>query len=144
MEALRPRAPDPSTAVGRTSSPAITPGVASSDKISPLTTQIFTRSNSVTGGRSGASTPFRNSGSMASLSGSFSSIRGSAGDDGTQLFNATVDQIKQDHIAAARKVVKDVDILHELEEDLDYDCERLRSFLLAAQVRLGCHSHYPR
>jgi aspartate kinase len=51
------------------------------------------------------------------------------------LFNLTVDQIKEDHIKAARAVLRDEDILRELEDDLDYDCERLRSFLLAAQVR---------
>ena len=69
----------------------------------------------------------------ASLSGSLSSLR--ASDESPQLFNATVDQIKEDHIKAARGVVRDEDILRELEDDLDYDCERLRSFLLAAQVR---------
>lgn len=55
-------------------------------------------------------------------------------DEGPQLFNATVDQIRDDHLKAARSVVRDERLLRELEEDLEYDCERLRSFLLAAQV----------
>jgi aspartate kinase len=67
------------------------------------------------------------------LSASLSSLR--ASDEGPMLFNLTVDQIKEDHIKAARAVLRDEDILRELEDDLDYDCERLRSFLLAAQVR---------
>lgn len=53
---------------------------------------------------------------------------------GPPLFNVTVDRIKEDHLIAARAVVKDAEILRELEDDLKYDCERLRSFLLAAQV----------
>lgn len=67
------------------------------------------------------------------MSASLSSLR--ASDEGPMLFNLTVDQIKEDHIKAARAVLRDEDILRELEDDLDYDCERLRSFLLAAQVR---------
>lgn len=55
-------------------------------------------------------------------------------DEGPQLFNATVDQIRDDHFKAARAVVRDENLLRELEDDLEYDCERLRSFLLAAQV----------
>ncbi|KAI5477263.1 aspartate kinase [Pseudohyphozyma bogoriensis] len=119
LEALRPRSDLPSSTPG-------TPG-PNGEKLNPLTSQIFQRTASVTPGqtRSGTSTP-------ASLSNSFSSLR--ASDEGDQVFNATVDQIKEDHIAAARKVIKDQAILAELEDDLDYDCERLRSFLLAAQI----------
>lgn len=81
---------------------------------------------------SGNATPFHSSRSMTTLPGSLSSLN--TADDGSQLFNLTVDQIKADHLEAARSNIKDADILAELEEDLDYDCERLRSFLLAAQV----------
>lgn len=45
-----------------------------------------------------------------------------------------MDQIKEDHLAAARQYVRDPDILAKLEDELEYDCERLRSFLLAAQI----------
>lgn len=49
-------------------------------------------------------------------------------------FHATVDQIKQDHLAAAKQYIRSADVLAQLEDELDYDCERLRSFLLAAQI----------
>jgi aspartate kinase len=77
---------------------------------------------------------------------SISSLR--ASDDAPPLFNATVDQIRDNHLEAARASVKDARILKPLEEDLIHDCERLRSFLLAAQVRVylslrvRTHSHF--
>jgi aspartokinase len=37
-------------------------------------------------------------------------------------------------LESARAIVRDPTILQQLEEELDYDCERLRSFLLAAQI----------
>ena len=49
-------------------------------------------------------------------------------------FNGTVDLIKSEHVAAARASVRDPEILHALEEEIERDCESLRSFLLAAQV----------
>jgi aspartate kinase len=78
--------------------------------------------------RSGSPAPLRRD-----MANSVSSLR-SLDDDAVPAFNATVDQIKRDHLQAARRVVKDPVILQHLEEDLDYDCERLRSFLLAAQI----------
>jgi len=49
-------------------------------------------------------------------------------------FDDTVDQIKKDHLEAARKVIKGSQVLREVEEELEYDCERLRGFLNATQV----------
>lgn len=49
-------------------------------------------------------------------------------------FNITVDLIRQEHIKAARDSVRDPDILEELEDEIDRDCDWLRSFLFAAQV----------
>ncbi len=50
-------------------------------------------------------------------------------------FHATVDILKRDHLAAARKsVVNDQVLLLELEAEIEKDCESLRSFLCAAQV----------
>ncbi|KAM0789418.1 hypothetical protein ACM66B_000243 [Microbotryomycetes sp. NB124-2] len=138
LEALRPKAPDLASSVPTLSPPTPmgTPGVASSDRVNPLTSQIFQRASPAPGTgpsgstRSGSSTPA--SARANSLNGSFASLK--LGDDTPQLFNATVDQILQDHLAAARRVVNNEDILRELEEELEYDCERLRSFLLAAQI----------
>lgn len=53
-------------------------------------------------------------------------------------FDDTVDQIKKDHLEAARKVIKGSQVLREVEEELEYDCERLRGFLNATQVRSYC------
>jgi aspartate kinase len=141
LEAIRPRVPDP-----RSSSPAVTPGLTNGNGVNPLTQQIFSKAAAVVttaatngndnegrGMASGSSTPHSLSRSMASLSGSLSNLR--LMDEVAPQFNATVDQIKADHLKAARDVIKDSEILQELEDDLDYDCERLRSFLLAAQVR---------
>ncbi|KDE06116.1 hypothetical protein MVLG_03533 [Microbotryum lychnidis-dioicae p1A1 Lamole] len=145
LEALRPRAPDMSSSIPSlppTPAPG-TPGIASSDRINPLTSQIFQRSSSNasspspasknnTHTRSGVSTP--HSTRSNSLVASISSLRVRDIDEGPQLFHGTVDQIKEDHLKAARSFIKDPQILAELEDDLDYDCERLRSFLLAAQI----------
>ncbi|KAL8292009.1 hypothetical protein RQP46_001475 [Phenoliferia psychrophenolica] len=133
LEALRPRGdllatPLPILTVG-------TPVSSPTERVNPLTTQIFQRAGSssiiptstttTASSRSGTSTP-------GSLSASMASLR--AADEGSQVFNATVDQIKEDHFVAARAAIKDEAILRELEDDLDYDCERLRSFLMAAQI----------
>lgn len=135
LETLRPRANDLASSISSFNTPAGTPGPASADKLNPLTSQIFQRSASQAplngdskpgSTRSGSSTP------GGSLAASLLGLRGA--EEGPQQFNATVDQIKHDHVEAARLAVKDAAILAELEDDLDYDCERLRSFLLAAQV----------
>lgn len=49
-------------------------------------------------------------------------------------FNGTVDLIKSEHITTARSSVRDPEILQALEDEIERDCEFLRSFLLAAQV----------
>ena len=51
-------------------------------------------------------------------------------------FNKTVDLVHSEHIAAARDCVKGKEILSELEAEIDRDCENLRAFLYAAQVRV--------
>ena len=49
-------------------------------------------------------------------------------------FNITVDLVREQHIEAARASVRDPNILGELEEEIERDCDWLRSFLFAAQV----------
>ncbi|BGP18436.1 hypothetical protein JCM10213_001683 [Rhodosporidiobolus nylandii] len=76
----------------------------------------------------------------ASLSNSLASLRldrrlTAHGEEARELFDDTVDQIKQDHLEAARRVVtRNEEVLREVEEELEYDCERLRGFLRAAQI----------
>ncbi|KAF7796163.1 hypothetical protein EIP86_007337 [Pleurotus ostreatoroseus] len=49
-------------------------------------------------------------------------------------FNATVDIIRSEHMNAARSTIRNTEILKELESEIEYDCDQLRSFLFAAQV----------
>lgn len=154
-EALRPR-PDltpststlPPTPNGSGTPTVLTPSEGANQRIAPLSSQLFQRTRTSSNGnvnvngngggsRSGFSTPYRTRGGGDSLSASLSSLtmRSSLEDNVLATFNATVDQIKEDHLSAARKVIRDEEILGDLEDDLEYDCERLRSFLLAAQVR---------
>ena len=78
-----------------------------------------------------SSSPFprRSSGGRGSPSGlSFSSI--------SQLtpFGPTVDLIRSEHLTAARSLIRDQNLLKALEQEIERDCEGLRTFLFAAQV----------
>ena len=52
----------------------------------------------------------------------------------TQAFNATVDLLKSEHVAAAKESVNDSALLKELIGEIEHDCEALRGFLFATQV----------
>ncbi|KAK7438071.1 Aspartokinase [Stygiomarasmius scandens] len=49
-------------------------------------------------------------------------------------FNPTVDMIREQHCAAAKESIQNPEIRKELEEEIDRDCDWLRSFLFASQV----------
>ncbi|QRV96208.1 amino acid kinase family [Ceratobasidium sp. AG-Ba] len=49
-------------------------------------------------------------------------------------FSRTVDLIRMEHVAAARDLIRDPDLLRELENEILRDCEGLRAFLGAAQL----------
>ena len=49
-------------------------------------------------------------------------------------FNATVDIIREEHLKTASASVRDPNILQELIQEIENDCDWLRSFLSAAQV----------
>lgn len=66
------------------------------------------------------------------MSNSFSSIRDEQ--PGPQQFELTIEQIRNDHIASARGAIKNEEILEVLEDEIHYDCDQLRSFLMAAQI----------
>lgn len=68
------------------------------------------------------------------MSNSFASLREEAMGNSQQQFEITVEQIRNDHIASARAAIKNPEILEPLEEEIDYDCDQLRSFLMAAQI----------
>lgn len=152
LEALRPT---PATSANSPAgSTAQTPN-AVSGSVNPLsvTSQVFQRSGSsaalpsLLNGNS-ASYSFSRSNSPApsssspsrfsrtnSMSNSFSSLRDSdSAASQQQLFEVTVEQIRNDHLTAAKAVIRDTEILEALEEEIDYDCDQLRSFLMAAQI----------
>ncbi|GAA5942404.1 hypothetical protein JCM1841_004288 [Sporobolomyces salmonicolor] len=107
-EALRPKAPDMSSSLSSLrNSPIQSPAPGTPSSVRP------------------------------SLSSSISSLRlfDRLGESDKQPFDDTVDQIKKDHLEAARKVIThSKEVLREVEEELEYDCERLRGFLKAAQI----------
>lgn len=49
-------------------------------------------------------------------------------------FDKTIEAIKSDHIQAASQLISDETLLDEVQQEISYDCERLRSLLLAAQI----------
>jgi aspartate kinase len=55
-------------------------------------------------------------------------------------FFATVDLIRSEHMMAARSLITSLTILRELEEEIDKDCDALRSFLMAIQVGICSRS----
>lgn len=54
--------------------------------------------------------------------------------EGVAPFHATVDKIQNEHLEAARLLVKDQDLRTELEHDILEDCDNLREFLQAAKI----------
>lgn len=93
--------------------------------------------------RSGSPSPFQPSVPSPSSSGflpvatpginGYSYSNGISGGD-LPAFHKTVDQLKKDHLEAARVAVKDSSLLQELNEEIERDLDRLRSFLSAAQI----------
>lgn len=55
--------------------------------------------------------------------------------DGSNRHLEIVEEIKQDHLEAAREVIKNQEILASLESQLTKECLKLRSFLEAAEVQ---------
>jgi aspartate kinase len=45
-----------------------------------------------------------------------------------------VQAIREDHIGAARALIRDMEILGRVEREIDFECNRLENFLNAAQV----------
>lgn len=62
----------------------------------------------------------------------FSALR--SGSSESAAFHETVDLVRKGHLEAARIAVGPGTMRDELEEEIERDCESLRSFLYAAQV----------
>lgn len=56
-------------------------------------------------------------------------------------FNQTVDLIRSEHVTAAKASVRDPEILKELEDEIERDCDWLREFLFAAKVCVSSHPY---
>lgn len=87
--------------------------------------------------RSENDTPYRrgsSSGSASPPAMSPSSSQPGQGQSSLPEFNSTVDLIRSEHLAAARASVRDPEILKELEDEIERDCDWLREFLFAAKV----------
>jgi len=54
-------------------------------------------------------------------------------------FFATVDLIRLEHVIAARSSINSTKILRDLEDEIEKDCDALRSFLMAVQVGIRSH-----
>lgn len=80
-----------------------------------------------------ASSPAPNLGMTSSIS-SLRSEKSFSSPPPLPAFHATVDEIKAEHMAAAKQYIQHPEVLAKLEDDIDHDCEKLRSFLVAAQI----------
>jgi aspartate kinase len=89
--------------------------------------------------RSGSPSPFQSSANPPSPTAAQNESGRDSPESYLAAFHATVDVLKRDHVAAARKQVQDEELLEELIHELERDCESLRSFLSAAQVRSFFH-----
>ncbi|KAI0674553.1 aspartate kinase [Trametes maxima] len=109
-----------SEALQRTASSSDTPGAMSPS-------ETFARLNY----QSPFTSPGKSSPTAGAVSSSFtmSPINAAA-----PAFSNTVDVIRSEHINAAKAVIRNQEILKELEAEIDRDCEGLRSFLFATQA----------
>lgn len=93
------------------------------------------------GESSGSRSPSRfilpNSGLSSTLT--MSSIPPPSEKDDPPFFE-TIDRIHSEHVVAARSSIASFAILRELEEEIERDCDALRSFLMAIQVSIHSHS----
>ncbi len=56
----------------------------------------------------------------------------------SSAFHETVDLVRKGHLEAARIALRPGPMREELEEEIERDCDSLRSFLSAAQVGRSC------
>ena len=130
-----------SEALQRRSKPAGTPGTTT-----PVTRGLFGAGGTGSdGSQSPPMSPQSRSRSSRSTSPQplfgFTPINGDSQSTETlPKFHATVELLRQEHINAAQASIRDPEILLELQEEIDRDCEWLRSYLFAAKVCL-VHPH---
>lgn len=90
-----------------------------SGSVTPVSTGLFcSRRNTISQSPPSPSTPLNESEPLETL----------------PEYHITVNLIRREHLVAARSSVRDPEILKELEEEIERDCEWLRNFLLAAKV----------
>lgn len=119
---------------------------ASSGSMTPVTRSLFGVGGRQTNGNSSdsnlSSPPDRKSPPSSPTLGLVNGFTPSHEQEGFPVFYATVDLLRQQHLDAARESVCDPEILRELEQEIERDCDWLRNFLLAAMV--CCESIFTR
>jgi hypothetical protein len=70
----------------------------------------------------------------------FIPLNESASAESLPEYHMTVDLIQREHFIAANSSIRDPEILKELKDEIERDCDWLRNFLLAAKVY--CASSY--
>ncbi|KAG0140625.1 hypothetical protein CROQUDRAFT_52958 [Cronartium quercuum f. sp. fusiforme G11] len=133
LEALQPPV-IPASPTTRSITRPTTPGSSRGDGFNPLIlNQILQRGNSTPRlSRANSATP----GCSSPIVTGFGSVGPSPEAVGLNpsRFDQTIEKIKLDHLAAAKALITNSDLMDELELDITYDCDRLRSLLLAAQI----------
>ncbi len=111
---------------------------ASSGSTTPVTRCLFGAGGRQTNGNSSdsniSSLPERKSPPSSPTLGPVNGFTSMNDQESLPVFYATVDLIRQQHLDTARESVCDPEILSELEQEIERDCEWLRNFLLAAMV----------
>lgn len=99
-----------------------------SEPMTPVTNGLFRRPSE-------GSSPRTRSSSPNSVAFSFTPLNEPQSGQNLPEFCATVDLIRSEHLAAAKASIETPEILQEIEAEIHRDCDSLRAFLLAAQVR---------
>lgn len=86
--------------------------------------------------RSSSPSPFTPSGRKSPSSPTTHGAAPQSAETNEPAFHATVDILKKGHLDAAKAAVRPGPMRDELEDEIERDCENLRSFLYAAQVSL--------
>lgn len=102
----------------------------------PVTNGIFGRPYD-------ASSPRTRSSSPTSIAFSFTPLSGSQSAQNVPEFSATVDLIRSEHLAAAKGSIENPGVLQDIEAEIHRDCDWLRAFLFAAQVRSILYPPHP-
>ncbi|KAF9530001.1 Aspartate/glutamate/uridylate kinase [Crepidotus variabilis] len=112
------------------------PPMTTSGSVTPVSKGLFGAGGRTNGSSDPSQSPplSRSSRSSSPTQNQFNGFTPLQDNETIPEFHVTVDLIRQQHVEAARDCVSDLDILRELEDELERDCEWLRNFLYAAKI----------